>query len=64
MDLGVGCERKRRVRMTLGFWLEQLEGQSPSSQIKVEPVWAECPGLVWEPSPSCCACLGKGTNWG
>lgn len=31
MDLGVDCERKGRVKMTLGFWPhqgEQLEGQS------------------------------------
>lgn len=27
MDLAAGFKRKRRVRMTLGFWPEQLEGQ-------------------------------------
>lgn len=27
MDLGMSYERKGWVRMTLGFWPEQLEGQ-------------------------------------
>lgn len=50
MDLGMGYERKGVcVRMTLGFWSET---KNPSSQKRVEPVWAGCPGLEWELSPS------------
>lgn len=64
MDLAAGYKWKRGVRATLGFWPEQMEGQSPSSQVRVEPVWTACPGLVWEPSPSLSACLGKGVNQG
>lgn len=64
MDLGVGYERKGRVRMTLGFWPEQLQGQ------RIHPLrkgWSRSGlgawGLERELSPSLHVCLGKGTDW-